>query len=66
MKCYICQRAKYTTKYLLGESKPMLTNKIKDILAIDYFEPLPRALGNMKYVFVVVDSFSKYVKLYTV
>ena len=37
-----------------------------DLITVDYFGPLPRGRGGVKYIFVVLDAFSKLVRLYPV
>lgn len=65
-KSDICQRSKYTNRYSIGETMPIVTDNIGRMVAVDFLRPLPKGLGNVQTIFVVVDIFSKYVKLYTV
>lgn len=37
-----------------------------DTLHLDHFDPLPSLTSKRKYVLVVIDAFTKYVKLYSV
>lgn len=37
-----------------------------DLVSVDFFGPLPRSTGEMEYIFVVLDIFSKYVRLYPI
>lgn len=42
----------------------MISQSPSDLVTVDYYGPLPRARGGMEYVFVVLDAFSKLVRLY--
>ena len=37
-----------------------------DLVAVDLFGPLPKGRGGVMYIFVMLDTFSKYVRLYSV
>ena len=37
-----------------------------DLVAVDLYGPLPKGRGGVVYVFVVLDTFSKLVRLYSV
>ena len=37
-----------------------------DLVTVDFYGPLPRSIGGVEYIFVVLDTFSKYVKLYSI
>ena len=40
--------------------------RLFDLVAVDLYGPLPKGRGGVMYVFVVLDTFSKFVKLYSV
>lgn len=42
------------------------SNEPGDLICVDFYGPLPKSIGSMEYVFVVLDMFSKYVKLYPI
>lgn len=37
-----------------------------DLATVDFYGPLPRSVGGVEYIFVVLDVFSKLVKLYPI
>ena len=39
--------------------------KRQDLCSGDFYGPLPTSVGGIKYIFVIIDNFIKYVKLYT-
>jgi len=65
-KCDLCQKAKHDTKKAVGELHPIIPKAPKEIVAVDLIGELPTGKRGMKYLFVVVDTFTKYVKLYPV
>lgn len=65
--CDTCQKCKdYGNRNLVGETKPILPKQRGDLVSVDYYGPLPVGSGNVKYIFVVVDNFIKFVKLYAI
>lgn len=63
-KCDLCQRTKYLNKRSEGERNPVLTKDVGELVTVDFYGPLPKGHGAAQYIFVVIDSFSKFVKLY--
>lgn len=63
-KCDLCQRCKDYHKYNIGETKPIIPKKKGDLISMDYYGPLVTSTGGVKYILVVIDNFTKYVKLY--
>lgn len=63
-RCKICQYAK--NRYLHGISKAIIPKDVNEMIAIDYLGPLPKGLGNVQHVFVIIDTFSKFIKLHPV
>lgn len=61
--CNFCQRMKKVNLFHISPVQSHEPKKINEIIAIDYFGPLPTARGNIKYIVVIVDLFSKYVQL---
>ena len=41
-------------------------NRPFDLVVVDLFGPLPKGRGGVMYIFVMLDTFSKYVRLYSV
>ena len=63
-KCHTCQVSKRETRPMVGESNPVITSRPGEKVMVDYYGPLPTGRGGAAYIFVIQDSFSKYVKLY--
>lgn len=64
--CDICQKTKHTNRTLCGQINPINATKPGELVFVDYFGPLPESRGKVAYILVVLDCFSKYVKLYPV
>ena len=62
--CDICQKAKVPNRDFKGPMQPIISNNIEDLVAVDFFGPLPSTRYGYKYLFVVLDIFSKYVQIY--
>lgn len=65
-KCVLCQKAKQVTVKQIGQLKPIVPERVKQLVSVDLIGELPTGAGGVKYIFVLVDIFSKYVKLYSV
>lgn len=63
--CDSCQRCKTDPKPSIGLSKGINCTQKNDQLAIDIIGPLPTSVGNVKYILIVIDIFTKFVKLYS-
>lgn len=64
--CDLCQRVKYLTIPMKGEYQLVESEGPNDLIAVDFYGPLPMARGGMQYIFVTLDAFTKYVKLYPI
>ena len=62
--CDTCQKTKYLTIKYEEEKQPILTDGPCEILAVDFYGPLPRSKGGVQYIFTTIDVFSKFVVLY--
>lgn len=62
--CDRCQRVKVSNKTSVGYLQCVVPEKQMDLVGIDLFGQLPRSPGGFCYLFVMVDLFSKFVKLY--
>jgi transposase InsO family protein len=62
--CDLCQKAKILTHTLAGEMSSLLPDRPNQLAATDLFGPLPRSRGGVMFVLVILDVFSKHVKLY--
>ena len=64
--CDKCQRCKDTdNRNLFGGTKPILPTEKGELVSGDYYGPLPISTGGVRYIFVMIDNFTKFVKLYT-
>uniref|UniRef100_A0A1B6GZR8 RNA-directed DNA polymerase n=1 Tax=Cuerna arida TaxID=1464854 RepID=A0A1B6GZR8_9HEMI len=62
--CDSCQRCKTNQHPPQGLAKGITCNQKNDHLAIDIIGPLPTSIGNVKYLLITLDIFTKFVKLY--
>ena len=62
--CDKCQRNKPATQSSLGVYQPILTSKPLDAAFVDFYGPLPASTFGYRYVLVILDGFTKYVKIY--
>ncbi|KAI5646942.1 integrase core domain-containing protein [Phthorimaea operculella] len=63
-KCRVCQLSKDDPIKYVGPCNSIVTEGIGDLVMGDLYGPLPRAQSRYSYIFVLQDSFSKYIKLY--
>lgn len=66
LSCDLCQRVKISNKNTEGTYRMVQSAGPGDLVSVDFFGPLPRSTGGMEYIFVVLDVFSKYVRLYPI
>lgn len=64
--CDLCQRVKYLNLSMEGEYCRVEANAPRELVAVDFYGPLPRSIGGVQYLFVMLDVFSKFVRLYPV
>jgi hypothetical protein len=65
-KCDICQKCKAPNYRLEGEPQNIrIGNKLNQVY-VDLCGPLPRGMDNCNYVFILVDGFTKYVRLFPI
>lgn len=64
-RCDLCQRCKDHHKGNVGETHAIITKQKGELVSIDYYGPLITSKGGVKYILVIVDNFTKYVKLYS-
>jgi len=65
-KCVLCQKTKVLNRNYMGEMQPVLASRPGELVAVDLYGELPQGRGRVKFIFVIYDIFSKYVKLYPV
>ena len=63
--CQICQFAK-SASLPQPQFEPILPEHPNDLVAVDFYGPLPKSVGGVSYIFVLVDTFSKLVTLFPV
>ena len=64
LSCDLCQRVKHPTVAMEGEYNLVASEGPSDLVTVDYYGPLPRGRGGVEYLFVMLDAFSKLVRLY--
>lgn len=62
--CDLCQRSKHPNRYLEGPRQAVIRQKPRELLSVDLFGPLVKSSYGYQYIFVVLDSFTKFVKMY--
>lgn len=62
--CDVCQRVKPANKNTAGPFLPVSANRPNELIAIDFYGPLPRTIRGSEYILVVLDVFSRLVRLY--
>lgn len=62
--CDICQKAKVCTRTLAGHMSPVIPTGPNSIVATDLYGPIPVSKGNVCYIVVFIDLFSRHVALY--
>ena len=64
--CDTCQKCKDTNnRMLFGGTRAVIPSARGDLVSADYYGPLPTGAGGVKYLLVMVDNFTKFVKLFT-
>lgn len=62
--CDTCQHCKIKNHPTNGLAQGIICSGKNEQLAIDVIGPLPTSRGNVKYILIVLDIFTKFVKLY--
>jgi hypothetical protein len=62
--CDTCQKVKHPNWRYDIESRPHLPERKGQLVSVDFYGPLPQGRGGVRYVFVCLDVFSKFIKLY--
>lgn len=60
--CDICQKAKTRNQHSEGPLEPTISKAVGDLVAVDFYGPLPKSHGRMSYILVAVNNFSKFLK----
>lgn len=64
--CDLCQRTKTPTYRIEGEMQSVLADVPLGRLLVDLYGPLPPGWNQVRYIFVVLDNFSRFVRLYPI
>lgn len=64
--CDLCQRVKHLNYTMEGEYNMVVARTPSDMVTVDFYGPLPRSIGGVEYIFVVLDMHSTYVKLHPI
>lgn len=64
--CDACQKCKDYGKAAVGETKAVIPKAKGELISMDYYGPLPTSSGGVKFLLIMVDNFTKYVKLYAI
>jgi hypothetical protein len=62
--CDVCQRVKHPNRSITIEEKHHFPTRPGDVCAVDIYGSLPVSKGNVRYIFVCYDVFSKFIKLF--
>ena len=62
--CDLCQKSKAPNVNYKGYMQPIITKNIGELVAFDFFGPIPATRYGFKFIFVVIDIFSKFVQIY--
>ena len=61
-----CQRVKHLSIAMEGPYQLVNSEALCDLVTVDFYGPLPRGRGGVEYLFVVLDAFSKLVRIYAI
>lgn len=64
--CVLCQKTKTSTVRIEGEMRSVLSDVPLGRVLVDLYGPLPPGWNQVRYIFVVLDNFSRFVRLYPV
>lgn len=64
IKCKICQMTKWKNRHNENEPRKILATKPLEIIAIDFLSNLTKSNEENKHLLVIVDIYTKYIKLY--
>lgn len=64
--CDLCQRTKISNTRIAGEMRSVLADVPLGRILVDIYGPLPPGWNNVRYIFVVLDNFTRFVRLYPI
>jgi hypothetical protein len=59
-----CQKVKHPNWKYDVESRPHLPERKGQVVSVDFYGPVPQGRGGVRYLFVCLDVFTKFIKLY--
>lgn len=62
--CDMCQKSKHALEAHTGPIKTVIATEVGERVFCDIYGPLPAGLYGSKYIFVIQDTYSKYIRLY--
>lgn len=65
-KCMLCQKTKHNNKHQIGTMHSVTAERPLQLVSVDLIGELPVGRFGVKYIFSIVDIFTKHVKLYAV
>jgi len=65
-ECTSCQKVKSIKQITRAPLQPILTSRPLELVAMDITGPLPKTKNNKRYILVLVDHFTKFVKAYAI
>lgn len=64
--CDTCQKSKPVNYKSNGPRKSHKPKNVLEMISIDLMGPLPMGRGGVQYILAILDTFSKYIKLYAI
>jgi hypothetical protein len=62
--CEVCQKVKFPNWKYEVENRPHLPERKGQLVSVDFYGPVPQGRGGVRYLFVCLDVFTKFIKLY--
>jgi hypothetical protein len=62
--CEVCQKVKFPNSKYDVENRPHLPERKGQLVSVDFYGPAPRGRGGVRYLFMCLDVFTKFIKLY--
>jgi hypothetical protein len=63
-RCDVCEMVKHPNRRFETESRIHMPKAAGELRAVDLYGPLPTGRGGVRYIFVCLDVFTKFMKLY--
>jgi transposase InsO family protein len=63
--CEVCQKVKFPNWKYDVETRPHLPERKGQLVSVDFYGPVPSGRGGVRYLFVCLNVFTKFIKLYT-